>query len=60
MTFLQLNDELQQLEKSKIKSGALISRKQEIESELSALHKKISAIKNEIRERSVSVLHKDY
>jgi len=46
---------LQKLEKTKIKSGALIKKKQELEYELSNVQTNISHLKHKLRE--LNVLH---
>lgn len=48
-----INNELQRLDKVKIKSGANIKRKQELENELSFVTSSISTVKTKLRELNV-------
>ncbi len=53
--FQQAKDELQKLDKVKIKSSATVRKKQELDREIEYLNGDISAIKNRLRE--FNVLH---
>ena len=53
--FVQAKDELQKLDKVKIKSSATVRKKQELDREIEYLNGDISLIKNRLRE--FNVLH---
>lgn len=56
----KLNDDIKQLERSKIKSSANMARQKEIEGELRTLQSEISSIKYKIREINIHYWQKDY
>lgn len=57
---MKLIDQLQQLEKVRLKSSANTAKRKELEMVIEKIENDINAVRSQIREINVNVLHKNY